>query len=215
MVEEVASEETADTMAEMSESTEAETVLPTLPEQETAASDGMLADEETDSQADIVPAPAPVIVTEDDSVLDVVPSADSLLGDPVVLGGIAAIVLLLLGLLFVRRRKSSEAEDQGITVEEPDDALVDDDATPIHVPSVEETEQLEVDQESEELLADTATMLAEPAEDEEDDFSRTAVISEEETLQTEKDLSAVEAEQDDVLNEVDVYLAYGSSHRRW
>ncbi len=212
MVDEAESEGVTDSMAQSTDtmSTEAETVLPTLPEQDMQqADDGMIADEaDTQQQTEAVPAPAPVIVTESqDGILDTVPSVDSLLGDPIVLGGIGAIVLLLLGLLFVRRRKSSEAE-QGITIEEPDESLVDDDATPIHLPSVGDTEDSKTPEEDE-LVADTASMLAEPTEQAEDEFSKTAIISEDETQQIENDSSAVDAEQDDVLNEVDVYLAYG------
>jgi pilus assembly protein FimV len=210
MVEEGESDQATDTMAQ---STEAETVLPTLPEQETPSaetSDGMMADEQIvePDQTDSVPAPAPVIVTDSqDGISDMVPPVDSLLGDPIVLGGIAAIVLLLLGLLFVRRRKTSEPE-QGITIEEPDETLVDDDVTPIHIPTVDEAELTQASEEVEEL-ADTATMQAEPFDEEEDEFAKTAVVSAEEAEQTQKESSAIEAEQDDVLNEVDVYLAYG------
>jgi pilus assembly protein FimV len=202
MVEEATSEDVTDSM-----STEAETVLPTLPEQDMQQTDdGMMADEGSDAETEMVPAPAPVIVTEaQDGILDTIPSVDSLLGDPIVLGGIAAIVLLLLGLLLVRRRKSSEP-DQGIIVEEPEDSLIDDDATPIHVPTGDEVETPEAAED--EGLADTASMLIESAEEDEDEFARTAVISEVEAPQTEE-LAAGEPEQDDVLNEVDVYLAYG------
>lgn len=201
-----ATEQAGDTMVEGP--TEAETVLPTLPEQQEPASetaDGMKADE-AQSDSDTIPQPAPVIVTEaQDGILDMVPPVGSLLEDPVVLGGIAAIVLLLLGLLFVRRRKSSEP-DQGIIVEEPDESLLDDDATPIHVPTVDEVEATRGFEDD--VVADTASMLVLPV-DEEDEFARTAIISPEEAQKTERELASMEPEQDDVLNEVDVYLAYG------
>ncbi len=203
--EEAASEEVTDSMAQP---TEAETVIPTLPEQDMQQADGMKADEATDTQPQTETVPAPVIVTEpQEGVLDAIPSVGSLLGDPVVLGGIAAIVLMLLGLLFVRRRKSAEA-DQGIIVEEPEDFLEDDDATPIHMPAAYEVEEPKVSDE-EEGLVDTASMFIQPSEEAEDEFTKTAKISQAEAQQTEKEFAGIEAEQDDVLNEVDVYLAYG------
>ncbi len=208
MVEEAAPGQMSDTMTDnMADSTEAETVLPTVPEQEQQQTDNMSTDD--GMQADeAVPAPPPVIVTEtpDSGIMDMVPEADSLFSDPIILGGIAAIVVLLLGLLFLRRRKSAE-QDQGITVEESDDSLVDDDATPIHVPTEEEVAGPESTDDEDDLV-DTASMLADIPE-EEDEFARTAVISAEEMQKTETELAAVEEEQDDVLNEVDVYLAYG------
>ena len=211
MVEEAAQDQMSDTMTDtMADSTEAETVLPTTPEQDqqtelagnVSTDDGMQADEP-------VPAPAPVIVTEtpdNSGIMDMVPEADGLFSDPIILGGIAVIVVLLLGLLLLRRRKSAE-QDQGITVEEPDDSLVDDDATPIHVPTEEDVAGPESSDDDDDLV-DTASMLADVPE-EEDEFARTAVISADEMQKTETELSAAEEEQDDVLNEVDVYLAYG------
>ncbi len=208
MVEDTAQEDVTDSMAPSTDtmSAEAETVLPTLPEQDMQQADGMMADEESATQTESVPAPAPVIVTEaQDGILDTIPPVDSLLGDPIVLGGIAVIVLLLLGLVFVRRRKPSEA-DQGIIVEEPEESLIDEDATPIHVPTSDEVEGTQATAEDEGVV-ETASMLIEPEEDE-DEFARTAVISEVEAPQTEES-AAIEPDQDDVLNEVDVYLAYG------
>lgn len=204
MVEEAESEEIVDSMAQ---STEAETVLPTSPEQDMqqeGTSDGMVADEEIQTETELTPAP--VIVTEEqgDGVL---PPVGSLFEDPIVLGGIVAIIVLLLGLLFFRRRKSSES-DQGIIVEEPEEPLLDDDATPIHVPTSDEAEGPQAFGEDDGLV-DTATMPVEPLKEAEDEFVQTAVISEEETPQTEKDSATIEQDQDDVLNEVDVYLAYG------
>ena len=138
------------------------------------------------------------------------PSLGGLMSDPVVLGGAGGIILLLLGLLFVRRKKSND--DDGITVAEGDE-LVDDDATPIHPPGVDE----QTDTDLMASLGDTGLMDTEqvsaedlaPAEEApavEDEFSQTAVLSADEIPQPE---AAAEAEQDDVLNEVDVYLAYG------
>ena len=195
----------------MSESSEAETVLPTVPgsqQQSADVMDGMQQDEEMTTD-EAVPAPAPVIVTETPDaggIMDMVPTTDGLLNDPIVLSGIAAIVVLLLGMLFLRRRKSAES-DEGITLEEGDGSLEDDDATPIHVPS--EDDLAEPGQpEEDDALVETASMLAD-IDEEEDEFASTAVISAEDAQQTEAEQAAVEEDQDDVLNEVDVYLAYG------
>jgi pilus assembly protein FimV len=202
------SESTVDSMAQ---STEAETVLPTSPEQDMqqeGATDGMMSEQESQAEAETVPAPASVVVTEEQGgILDTVPSMGELLGDPVVLGGIGAVVLLILGVLFVRRRKSSEL-NQGIIVEDEGEDLLDDDATPIHVPSLDEAAGSQAPEEDKGLV-DTASMLVEPLEEAEDEFAQTAVISEEQSKQTEEGLASIEQDQDDVLNEVDVYLAYG------
>ena len=165
--------------------------------------------------------PAPVIVTEvsgpsmDGGFMDMLPSLDDLLNDPVMLGGIGGVLALLLGLLFVKRKKSDKKEE-GIILEEPED-LTDDDPTPIHVPSVAEDVSDEQSDTAETSITQTAKFNtpgelsdSEEAEEEEDQFARTAIISAEDMPEMEvEDATASVAEQDDVLNEVDVYLAYG------
>lgn len=213
-------EETADQMAE--ETTATDSMIDDLPqtESETVA-------DSADSMEQMPPAPivqeevipAPVIVTESDDVASdspdsMIPPVGDMLSDPVMLGGVGAILALLIGLLFLRRKKSDDS-DEGITLEGPEDSLVDDDATPIHVPTSEEVEGAPAEETVEEELVDTASMQAETMQiedaqdgDEEDEFSKTAVISADEMPEAEE-APASAAEQDDVLNEVDVYLAYG------
>jgi pilus assembly protein FimV len=174
--------------------------------------------------------PAPVIVSEapqgEGGLLDMLPSMDSLLGDPVMLGGVGAILALLLGLLFVRRKKSSEDDETGITLDVADTGI-DDDQTPIHIPEVDETKgttestQIEMpgaeepftERTLEETAADLGVeteeynaeeLLDEVSLDDDNPFEQTAVLSADEMPQAEES-----EEQDDVLNEVDVYLAYG------
>ena len=174
--------------------------------------------------------PAPAIVSEapqgEGGLMDMLPSMDSLLGDPVMLGGIGAILALLLGLLFVRRKKSSEDEETGITLDVAESG-VDDDQTPIHIPEVDETEKLTdstqiempkveepftertVEENASDLGVETEEysaeeLLDEVSLDDEPSFEETAVLSADEMPQAEES-----DEQDDVLNEVDVYLAYG------
>ena len=85
--------------------------------------------------------PAPVIVTEvsgpvlDDDLMNMLPSLDGLMKDPVVLGGLGGVLALILGFLFLKRKKTDKSESgEGITLEGPD-SLLDDDVTPVHVPS--------------------------------------------------------------------------------
>ena len=186
-------------------------------------------DEAMGEEATAVNPPAPAIVTEQPQgqggLLDMLPSMNSLLGDPVMLGGIGAILALLLGLLFVRRKKSDDDDDAGITLDVADSGS-DDDQTPIHIPEVEgtsETESTQIEMPGEETPAEERTveetvadlgmetedysaeeLLDEVALDEESPFEQTAVLSADEMPQAEES-----EEQDDVLNEVDVYLAYG------
>ncbi len=165
--------------------------------------------------------PAPIIVTEvsgpviDEGFMDMLPSLDELLNDPVMLGGLGGVLALLLGFLFLKKKKSSADEaKKGITLEEPED-LTDDDPTPIHVPSVADDANQEDMGTGETAITQTTKFNAladlpesEEAEEEEDQFARTAIISAEDMPEME-DATAIAGEQDDVLNEVDVYLAYG------
>ena len=214
--EKISAEETEPTSSEveqntdgMMQSSEAETVLPTVTE-DTLSDQGvepvLAPGDEMKSDEEALPAPPPVIVTDttqDQGIMDMLPPMGDLLADPVILGGIVAIVVMLLILLFIKRRKSSDHDD-GITLEEPEDSLLDDDATPIHVPTSEElVDTLKTDGEE---LVDTSVMEAEPQDEDEDLFSATQVL----TAEDKQDAPAVvEEDQDDVLNEVDVYLAYG------
>jgi len=194
--------------------------------------DQTMTDEETPSEeaTDNALPPAPAIVSEapqgEGGLMDMLPSMDSLLGDPVMLGGIGAILALLLGLLFVRRKKSTEDEETGITLDVADSG-VDDDQTPIHIPEVDETEKLTestqiempeaeepftertVEESASDLGVETEEYSAEEllddvSLDDEPSFEETAVLSADEMPQGDES-----EEQDDVLNEVDVYLAYG------
>ncbi len=164
------------------------------------------------------PAP-PIIITEppasggEDGLLGMLPSLDSLLGDPVMLGGLGGIVVLLLVLLMLKRKKAAQEDsDSGLLIEEPaDEGIVDDDATPIHVPAESDAAEQTAEMLDESTLGDTA--IIEPGADQnqsgedDDQFSSTAIISAEDMPDMQE--QAVEEEQDDVLNEIDVYLAYG------
>lgn len=198
------------------QSTEAETVIETTQQNPPQ--------EQMDAAEEKATVPVPVIVTqgpetgEQGSWMDMLPSMQKLLGDPVMLGGIGAILALLLGLVFLKRKKSSD-DESGITLDETDD-LLDDDATPIHVPSNTQFSVDEEDTDDKEKQIDTAvinpeenlveTVVSEVDTDvEEDEFSKTAIISDEDRQQTTELTEALKVDQDDVLNEADVYLAYG------
>ena len=198
--------------------------------EEEALLDKLLAeDSTTEGQTGVTP-PAPVIVTEPapglDSVLDsivamldgiippdildtlggvldVLPSIDSILADPVMLGALGGVVVLLLILVIYKRRKSSDSDDDsdddGITLSVGDDDLFgsEDELTPIHLAS-----QISVDETS------INVPDAKDLKDEEPDLAPMAVVSQVEVVETEAQTPNAE-EQDDTLNEVDVYLAYG------
>ena len=161
------------------------------------------------------PPPAPVIVTEPASgsmsmldgllpsgMLDMVPSMDGIFGDPIILGAIGGVILLLLGLFVLKRRKASSDDESSITASVADDMFAGDDEeelTPIHLAEAAEDTNIKLP---------TAEDMAEPVlpEDEDDEFSSTAIISRSDMPEPE---APAAADQDDVLNEVDVYLAYG------
>jgi len=174
--------------------------------------------DEGNKDAQTPPAP-PIIITEspasggEDGLLGMLPSLDSLLGDPVMLGGLGGIVVLLLVLLMLKRKKAAQEDsDSGLLIEEPaDQGIVDDDATPIHVPAESDAGEQTAELLNESTLGDTA--IIEPGADqnqsdeEDDQFGSTAIISADDMPDMQE--QAAEEEQDDVLNEIDVYLAYG------
>ena len=133
-----------------------------------------------------------------------------LFADPIILGAIGGILLLLIILVIIKRRKQDD--DSGISIDDGDEADADDEElTPIHlaettsddtninVPTIDDVDPL--------FGADEDDAAA----DEEDEFSQTAIISQAEMPEPEDTAqeSSAPDEQDDVLNEVDVYLAYG------
>jgi pilus assembly protein FimV len=230
--EQVAAEQAAAEQAILDQALEAEKLAEegsageTLSEEE-ALLEKLLAEESTteivDEQTGVTP-PAPVIITEpvqeSDSmlggiispeilntlagVLDLLPSMDSILGDPIMLGGLAGIVVLLLILVLYKRRKGSDDddydEDDEIVASIPVDDLFEseEEFTPIHLAS-----------ESGEGETDIHIPGADDLQDDAKDIAPTAIISQVEDTEVALQQPAASAEQDDTLNEVDVYLAYG------
>ncbi len=209
----------ANDMLAQQDSTEAETVIDT-------ANEGTTDEQAIIEQSETATVPVPEIITqgpEDQPDEEFLPSTENLLTDPVMLGGIGAILALLIGFIFLKKRNSAD-KNEGITIETPDD-LLDDDATPIHVPSntqvsIDEEEgddqvQTEVQtvvktavMDSEENLVETVVSEV-STDDEEDEFSKTAIVGSDELIAETDAAEQANVEQDDVLNEVDVYLAYG------
>ena len=184
------------------------------------------------------PPPAPVIITEQAeepsifdgilprSVIDMIPSMPSLGGlfsDPITLGALGGIVVLLLVLLLVRRKKKTTDDQSGIKAGSGEDLFADDEEeelTPIHLAESETPDDTDIKFPTDEDLSEppprdqqtlTATSEIEAAEPA-DDLAATAIISAVDMPEPEAPAAAaarVPEEQDDVLNEVDVYLAYG------
>jgi len=174
------------------------------------------------------PPPAPVIVTAPVSrsasmfdgilppdIIDLIPSLDSIIGDPIILGAVGGLIVLLLILVILKRRRGSSDEDSSITASDSDDMFAGDDEeelTPIHLAEGTDIGDTDTD------LGDSdedAVVVEEPAgEAAEDDFLSTSIIAAVDMPEAEASAPAAEtetetAEQDDVLNEIDVYLAYG------
>ncbi len=188
------------------------------------------------------PPPAPVIVTESKvrepsifdgilppDVIDMIPSMPSfdlavpglggMFSDPLTLGALGGVVVLLLAWLVYRRKKNTTESDSTITASRDEDLFVDEDAeelTPIQLADSEAPEDsiidsgLDEDQSvpsSEQTMNSTAMDLGMGSA--QDDFAQTAIISAAEMPEIEAPQATAPEEQDDVLNEVDVYLAYG------
>jgi len=183
-------------------------------------------DAETD---EVAPPPAPVIVTEPatrkpsifdgllpPAVVDMIPSMDSIIGDPIILAAVGGVLLLLLILIFLKRRKGSSDEESAIIAGNDEDLFAGDDEdelTPIHLADGAEAEETDIHAPSAEDMVREEPVeqpVAEVAAEPQEDIAATEVIQAVEVPEAEAESPpASTAEQDDVLNEVDVYLAYG------
>ena len=185
-----------------------------------AEADGdQLVDDEVESAA-ITPAPAPVIVTEptrsDDSMLDgilpagvvaMISSIAALFGNPIILAALGGVILLLLVLVLVKRRKAAQDGDSPLGGSGDTELFAGDDEdelTPIHLAEAEDPVETDIEVPSAVDMAPTEVSVS----DQENEFAATAIISAAEMPEVEEKAPS-SAEQDDVLNEVDVYLAYG------
>ena len=223
LLEELLTEETTTELETVVEESVDAMVEDKIVEETDTLSDDKIEAEQTTSEA----PPIPVIVTEPAQsepsflngilpagVLDmlpdfsgVAPSVDGLALDPIMLGGLGGIILLLIGLVIYKRRKSG---DEDVIVNDPifaiDDEYNEEELTPIHL-AEGAFEGLEDDVSDTNMVEDTALPSSMVEEDDEDDFSRTAVVSRDEMPTPEAPAASLD-EQDDILNEADVYLAY-------
>ncbi len=225
LLEELLTDETEAASAEdaddaMVEDTSSESVITVVEESDAVGDDSL--DSEQSGEA----LPVPVIVTEPvmtepsmldgilpESVVDMLPDVSGLMDglalDPLILGGIGGILLLLIGLVIYKRKKS--ADDEDVVVNDPifamGDEEDDEELTPIHL-AEGAFEGLEDEDSEIGAITQETELPSSMVEEEEDDFSRTAVISSEEMPEPEAPAEPVSDEQDDILNEADVYLAY-------
>jgi pilus assembly protein FimV len=196
---------------------------------EDVMTDQMAEDTTAESEA-VVPPPAPVIVTPpvaiEPSIFDGIlppdiiamipsmPAMDGLFSDPLILAAVGVLVVLLLVLVVLKRRKSGSDDESGITVSGDEDLFAgeeEEELTPIHLADGIEPEETDIKVPTEDDFAEPEP-AAEAAEvaGADDEFGATAVISATDMPEPEAPAPAAAAsEQDDVLNEVDVYLAYG------
>ena len=199
-------------------------------DQVAAATDEMVDDEVQEET--VVPPPAPVVpepaTTRAPSifdgllppeVIDMIPSMDSITRNPIILAAIGGVILLLIILYFFKKRKGSADEERSIVADKEEDLFAGDDEdelTPIHLVDGSEPEQTDIHPPAAEELAPAepveepvAEIEAPVAAEPQDDSGIAAEYADSEMLEPEAPAAAATAEQDDVLNEVDVYLAYG------
>ena len=195
-----------------------------------AAVDGdQMVDDDDAQPAGVIPPPAPVIITESTStsgdsmldgilpqdVADMMPSMGGIFGDPIILAAVGGVIVLLLILVVVKRRKAAQEDDFGIGGDTGDGDLFagddDEELTPIHLVEAEDPLETDIKIPTAEDMA-SAAVSAEAdeggVEEDEDPFAATAIVAAVDMPEAEAP-EASAGEQDDVLNEVDVYLAYG------
>jgi len=217
-----------DTMADdtMADDTMADDTMADEAVTETASTDGMMT-EEAEAETTVTP-PAPVIVTEPvtraasifdgilpPDIIDMIPSMPamgSILNDPIILGAVGGVIILLLILIILKRRKSSSDDDSGISASSDEDLFAADEEeelTPIHLADGG-IDVVEPDETDIKIPTDDDVAPAQADAEPQDDLAATAIISAVDMPEPEASApAAATAEQDDVLNEVDVYLAYG------
>jgi len=185
--------------------------------------DQMMNDEAGAAKA--TPPPAAVIITEPvsagngsilDGILpadmgDMIPSIDGLLTNPIILAAVGGVIVLLLILVLLKRRKAAQDDEPMMAGAGADDLFAGDDEdelTPIQLAEVDDHMSTDIKvPSSADMSGNEVSQVFEEAE-EEDEYAATATVSAADTPESEGPAASV-GEQDDVLNEVDVYLAYG------
>ncbi len=128
--------------------------------------------------------------------------------DPTILGVVGGIVIMVVVLILYRRRKlSSDDNDEGfgITASDADGDDYEDDLTPVGLVEGDKGE------EETNIKIPSEEDLIEPVAEEEqqqDDFMATSILTKADVEEISAEVESI-PEQDEVLDEVDVYLAYG------
>ncbi len=207
----------ADDMSDGESETTVSDELIEEPAEAAVDSGDQMTDDETESTTTVAP-PAPVIITESasasgsmldgilpPSVTDMIPSMDGIFGDPIILAAVGGVIVLLLILVIVKRRKAAQDDDSDSAIGGDDDLFGSDDEeelTPVHLTEVEVPVETGIKVRAEVDVA--------PDEQTEDEHPATLNVSAVDTSEPQEEAPApAAAEQDDVANEVDVYLAYG------
>jgi pilus assembly protein FimV len=138
-------------------------------------------------------------------VNNIVPAMSRLRDDPVALGGLGAVVILLLGFILYRRRKSSEDKGDADIITVSDFGLEEsfaraEDLAPVNLAKNATDADTNIDAEP---------VAPEYIDNEGDEFSTPAEVFKSDIPDDDTDDSEAFVDHDDVLNEVDVYLAYG------
>lgn len=170
-------------------------------EQQTAQTPDVVAESETETVDTAAPATAddaPEFFTTPQQTGPL----DAILNNPIVMGIIAAVVLLFGGLIafFIKRRKSADKP-----VAEPSSALPVED-------ELEDVADMVEDEAVSDLVSDEAVEESMAEAEEEFDAESTMILpTAEDTVVTQaEDLQeSPEEDRDDVIAEADVYLAYG------
>lgn len=219
----MALESNEESLSEIAQTDETVTVLPedAMP---TSDTDVVTAEPEIIIEDSAVQAPAPIIVSEPSSSSSLVDDIiQAVISNPLVQGAIAVVLLLVLlaAKLLKGRQSKPEVKESNLIEdslsEDPIDTqsgiiipnVDDEDETPINVPQMEEAQPVDE-------FASTLSGIS-SADDEEDEFSKTAIISADDMSSIEADSGELSEssdvlddneEQDETLDEVDVYLAY-------
>lgn len=238
LIEELLAEEAAaqaEEEAMLAQDTATEEAVPEATESTESAATETVAEADTSEQAT---PPAPVIVTQpagEPSIFDGIPVLEDIGGmlpsmpdlgglvgfilDPIILGAVGGVIVILILLIFLKKRRAAGEDASEFVMDPADDIFTaedEEDLTPIQL-----TES-EIDQTGPDPLTDVntdvnamtqdfaATDIGMAADDAAGEFAATAVVDAIEPLeQPEPAVGGASPDQDDVLNEVDVYLAYG------
>ena len=228
----------AEEEAMLAEASTTQTVQPEVAESAVATATETAAVEtaaEADTSEQTAP-PAPIIVTQppgETSMFDGIPVLEDIGGmlpsmpdldlgglsgfilDPIILGAVGGVIVILLALVLIKKRRAAGEDDSDFVMDAADDIFTahdEEDLTPIQLAD-SDADQLDSD-----LITDVDTDFDDFASaetgvaegDAAGEYTATAIVDSIEPMEVEPAAAAAaSSDQDDVLNEVDVYLAYG------